>query len=148
MTTTTATRRPSIAARRAGYVIATLVNVALLVAINAWPGWQSVPILTDETTEVLGLVNLSLAAGIATNVVYAMHDAPWLKALGGMITAVIGIAVLTRMWQVYPFDFGTPPSAWNTVVRFLLAVAMIGTGIGLLVNVFALARLAVRSGPS
>jgi hypothetical protein len=31
-------RRPSQAARRTGYVIAMLVNVALLFAIYSWPG--------------------------------------------------------------------------------------------------------------
>jgi hypothetical protein len=37
------------------------------------------PFLTSAITHVLGLVNLSLAAGLAVNLVYLAYDPPWLN---------------------------------------------------------------------
>ena len=67
--------------RRAGYVAAVVVNAALLFVLNVQPGWQALPFLTSATDHVLGLVNLSLAAGLAANLVYLAHDPPWVKSL-------------------------------------------------------------------
>ena len=39
------------------------------------------PFLTSDTAQVLMLVNLCLAAGIAANLVYLAYDPPWLKSL-------------------------------------------------------------------
>ena len=52
--------RVSTGTRRTGYVIAVLVNLALLVGINVWPGWDAVPFLTGETELVLPIVNASI----------------------------------------------------------------------------------------
>ncbi|MGE5828818.1 MAG: hypothetical protein ACM30G_10730 [Micromonosporaceae bacterium] len=144
MTTTIASHRPSTVARRVGYIIAALVNVALLFAANAWPGWRVVPFLTEETTAVLGLFNLSLLIGAFVNILYALVDARWLRAFGEMVTTVIGLAVLSRIWSVFPFDFGTS-SSWTFLTRLVLLVAMVGAGIGLVVNIVALGRLIVTT---
>lgn len=45
VTTTPSRQRPAVAARRFGYVVAVLVNLALLYAVNAWPGWDALPFL-------------------------------------------------------------------------------------------------------
>jgi hypothetical protein len=86
-------RRPRPAGRRVGYLIAVVVNAALLFVLNGQPGWQDVPFLTSATSQVLGLVNLSLAVGLAVNLVYLAYDPPWLKSLGDLLTAGIGLAV-------------------------------------------------------
>ena len=62
-------RRSRPAGRRVGYLIAVVVNAALLFVLNGQPGWQEVPFLTSATSQVLGLVNLSLAVGLAVNLV-------------------------------------------------------------------------------
>ena len=144
MTSTIAGHRASTATRRIGYVIAALVNVALLFAVNAWPGWRAVPFLTDEMTAVLGLFNVSVLVGAFANVLYALFDTRWLKAFGEMVTAVLGLAVLARIWSVFPFDFPTS-SSWTYLTRFVLLIGMIGAGIGLVVNIVALGRLIVTT---
>jgi hypothetical protein len=55
--------RRSAGARRAGYLLAIGFSTVLLVILNGRPGWQAIPFLTNDTGQVLGLVNLSLAAG-------------------------------------------------------------------------------------
>jgi len=130
-------RRPSAGARRAGYGLAIVFSTALLVILNGSPGWQAIPFLTSDTAQVLWLVNLSLAAGIAANLVYLAYDPPWLKSLGDLVTTGIGLAAAIRIWQVFPFDLS---SGWSTAVRVLLAVAITGSCIALVVQIVALAR--------
>ena len=62
--------RPRAASRRAGYVVAVGVNALLLYLLNRSPGWQSVPFLTDAMNRVIGVVNLSITAGLVANLVY------------------------------------------------------------------------------
>lgn len=124
------------------YVGGAVVNVILLVLVNGWPGWEVVPFLTNRTPLVLGLVNASLVTGIVVNVVLSVWHPPRLKAFGDLAIGAVGIAALVRIWQVFPFDL--QGSAWETVVRVLLVVGLVGSGIAMLV---ALVRL-VRGAPN
>lgn len=90
-----------------------------------------------HTAQVLWLVNLSVAAGIAANLVYLAYDPPWLKSLGDLATTGIGLAAAIRIWQVFPFDLS---SGWSTAVRVLLVVAIAGSCIALVVQIVTLAR--------
>jgi hypothetical protein len=126
-------KRPSRATRRFGYAVAVMVNIAILVLVNRWPGWEAVPFLTTDTEQVLGIVNASIIAGVVANVVFLVADATWFKALGDIVTTAVGLAAAVRLWQVFPFDFGAG-SAWDTVARVLLVIAMVGSVIGILVT--------------
>lgn len=145
MTTTTA-RRPSVATRRLGYGFGIVAGIVGLVLVNVWPGWESVPFLTSDTTEVLWLVNASLVAGIVANLAYLMHDAPWLVALGGVVATGIGLAALIRIVQVFPVDFGDWDFDGTALVRIVLIVAIVGSVIGIVVQFVALLRSLVASG--
>jgi hypothetical protein len=48
------TRGPRPAGRRVGYLVAVVVNAALLFVLNGHPGWQEVLFLTSATSQVLG----------------------------------------------------------------------------------------------
>jgi len=133
-----ATRRPSAAARRTGYVFAILVNGALLYAVNVWPGWDVLPFLTDEFTQVLDLVNASIVVSLVANFLYLARDTRAVKALGDIVTTGVAIAVGVRMWQVFPFDFGEATFDWELVVRILLAVGIVGMAIAIVVNIVSL----------
>jgi hypothetical protein len=130
-------RRPSAGARRAGYGLAVVFSAAMLVVLNAAPGWQAIPFLTSDTAQVLGLVNLSIAAGIAANLTYLFYDPPWLKSLGELVTTGIGLAAAIRIWQVFPFDVS---SGWSAAVQTLLVVCIAGSCMALLAQIIALAR--------
>lgn len=130
---------PSSAARRAGHVVGALVDVALLVAVLVWPGWEVVPFLTDGFAGVAWLLALSLLVNAAAELVYAVVDRPRVKAVGDVLTLALSLLVTVRLWQAFPFDFpdGTP---WATVVRVLLVLAMVGTVIGMVVAVVTAVR--------
>ena len=133
MAGTESTRRPAGATRRAGYIVTAVCDAALLYLINVWPGWQAVSLLTQDTRQVLGLVNLSLAASLAANLVYMAQDAPMVKSLGELVTTGIGLVVLVRIWQVFPVDFTGWSVDWSWLVRLTLGVGIIGSLIGLAV---------------
>ena len=65
-----AARCRSAGARRAGHCLAIGFSAAFLFVLSGWPGWQAVPFLTSDTGQVLWLVSLWLAAGIAADVAY------------------------------------------------------------------------------
>ena len=131
--------RPSPAARRVGYVIAAVVNVAFWVAIHVWPGWQEVSFLTARTSDVLPWVDTQIAVAVAANAIWLVADPRWLRALGEAVTALVGIAATVRILTVFPFSFadGVP---WQAMVRFALWVAIVGAAIGVVTNVVALVR--------
>ncbi|MFC7530086.1 hypothetical protein [Actinoplanes sp. GCM10030250] len=133
-------RRPSTAARRAGYGIAAAVNVTLLYLINAHPGWGAVPFLTGETDAVMPLVNASLGVGVVVPLVQFARDPRWLVALGSMATTAAGLPALVRLWQVFPLDFGDASFNWPLVARDLLAVGLFGSIIAVVVQAVALTR--------
>lgn len=138
--TLTATRkpRPSVAARRTGYVIAALVNAVLLYLVNVWPGWEELPFLTSETTEVLGWVNASMIAGIITNLVYVGRDTNRVRAAGDLVTTGIGLVAMVRIWQVFPFDFDLSGLDWAIVARVFLVIGIVGSAIAMVVRLVSL----------
>ena len=137
-TATTTTERPSVAARRAGYVIAVLVNAAMLFGINVWPGWAVLPFLTDDFAQVLAWVNASIVVSLALNVLYLFRDTKRFKALGDMVSLVVALTVSVLMWRVFPFDFGGSTFDWALVFRIVLGVAIVGTAIAIIVNLVSL----------
>ncbi|MFP5367449.1 MAG: hypothetical protein ACLGIS_11465 [Actinomycetes bacterium] len=128
------------ATTRGGNIGSVLVNAALLWGINNWPGWQAVPFLTDDMTRVLGLINASLTAGIIANLVFVVIRNRGVMALGNLVVLGIGLAATFRVWEVFPFDFGDSWSDWPVVVRVLLVLGIVGSIIGMVVEIIALFR--------
>lgn len=137
--TTTQTKRASTASRRAGYVVAVVINAVLLWLIHVWPGWDAVPFLTADFETVLWLINLSIVVTIALNLIYVVRDPKWLTAAGSIVTTAVGLGAAVRMLQVFPFDFGDS-DVWPVVFRVLLWVAIVGSVIGIITNVVTLVR--------
>jgi hypothetical protein len=107
------------------------VNAVLLYLINREPGWDAVPFLTSDTTQVLGLVNASIATSLVVNLVYVLWDPVWLKALGDLATTSIGVLAMVRIWQVWPLDLS---GSWDVLARVLVGIGIIGGVIGIVVS--------------
>lgn len=80
---------------------------------------------------------------LAANVAYLVHDPPWLKALGDLLTTAVGFVALLRIWQVFPFDFGETTFDWTLVVRIVLVVAIVGSAVGIVAAFVAYVKDAV-----
>lgn len=128
-------RRKAVAARRFGYLVAVLVNAAMLYAVNVWPGWQVLPFLTGEMRLVLDLVNVAIVANLVANVIYLLRDPSWFKSLGDIVTTTLGTVAAVRIWQVFPFDFADGGVDWALVARVLLGLAIVGGIIGIIASV-------------
>ncbi len=138
-------RRPE--GRRFGYFVAAAVNAVVLWIAHHLLEWEWPRFLTADFDEVLPILSASLVAAIVVNLLWVVHDPPWLKALGNVVTSAFGVAVGVRTWQVFPFDFSTYSIDWSTLIRVAVAVGVIGSAIGLIVHVVRLVA-AVTGGNS
>lgn len=141
-------RRPPVAARRFGYTVAVVINVALLYLVNISPGWQVVPFLTDDLPRALGWINASILSGIVANCLYVLVDRPRFRALGEATVTLIGLTALVRLWQVFPFAFDSEGVPWSTLVRWVLGVGMVGSAIGVIANLVRLVRVPDQTEPT
>ncbi|GAA1032635.1 hypothetical protein GCM10009557_31780 [Virgisporangium ochraceum] len=144
MVTTTPTR-PSAATRRVGYAAAAVVDAVVIYLVNVSPGWEELSFLTDETRQVLGLVNVSLIAGAVASLVLMFTDPAWLRAATGLVTTALGIATLARLWRVFPFDFGDATTDWELWTRVALVIGLAGGAIGLIAHAVSLVRSIVAA---
>ncbi|MGY1804124.1 hypothetical protein ACI78T_12685 [Blastococcus sp. SYSU D00922] len=136
---TTVDRRQSAASRRSGYAVAAAINLVLLWLIHGWPGWDAVPFLTGDFESVLGWIDASLVVSAAVNLVHLVRDPRWLTAAGALATTALGLVAAVRLLQVFPFDLGDS-DVWPVVCRVLLWVGVVGSAIGVVANLVALAR--------
>jgi hypothetical protein len=132
--------------RRIGYVVAVIINAALLYLINARPGWQTWDVLTADFLTVLWIINLSLSLSLIANALYLVYDAPWFRAMCELVLAVVSLIVAVRVYQVFPFDFTAFAYAWTVLARVVLVIAMFGSAIAIIVQFVGLIRAAVRIG--
>lgn len=142
----TSRRRPAPAARRFGYLISIALNIVLLVIIHVSPGWEAASFLTADAADVLPLITASIAVSITVNLVWLAYDPVWLRALGDLLTAVVGVIAAIPVLQVFPFTF-PDGSLWPTIVRIALWVAIVGGAIGAVANLVALVN-ALRAKPA
>ena len=131
--------RPS---RNARYVTASGAALLVWYGLNFWPRWGSLPFLTDNMVEVLGILNIWLLAVAGTSALYIVLDRAWFKAALQAATATVWVAVLIQFYAVYPFDFTRILRVdADGIASTLLAVA-VGAG---LVRVAILAIRFVRA---
>lgn len=132
-------------ARRTGYLVAALIDVALLVLINVSPGWRVVPFLTEQAGDVVRVVDIGLAVGIVVNLVCLVVPRRLVVLLGDVVTTAVGLVVLWRMWVVFPFDFHDSAVDWAIIARIALPMVWVVVFIALVVQAAALVRALARS---
>lgn len=135
----------SAAARRTGYGIAALVNTVLLFVVALWPGWRSLRVLTADAALVIPGVDAALITGIVVNLLNLLFDRRWLRAVGDLVSTVIGLVAVIVMWDVFPFDFSPVGGGWQVVARIVLLVAIIGSAIGIIVASVRTVRVVIDS---
>ena len=67
-----------------------------------------------------------------------------MRAAGDLLTTAIGLAGMIRLLQVFPFAFPAGGFDWALLVRVLLILGAVGTGIAVLVAISTLIRVLVR----
>jgi hypothetical protein len=125
--------------RRAGYIVAVIINVLMFIVVQNILDWDVLPFLTDRFEQVVPWVTLSLTAVIVANLIYLFKDAQAIRSTGGIVTNLISLIVTYQVYQVFPFDFSAYDFNWGVVTRVVLIVAMVGAGIGMLTESIRLA---------
>lgn len=128
-------RRVPTTGKRVGYVIAAAFNALFLWIAHQLLDWQWPRFLTDEFADVLPLITVSFVAGIVVNLAYVWYDDPWFKSVGEIVNGAISLAVAIDMYAVFPFDFSSYATDWSWLARLVLIVAIVGTSIGVVVEV-------------
>lgn len=121
------------------YVAAVLVNLGLLFVANNLLAWNVPSFLTEDFTQVLWLIDISLLATVVVNLVYLIYDPAWFKSVCQIGLNVISLSVLGLMYRVFPFDFSLSQFNWAPVTRVVLILTMVGTVAGMIVELIKLA---------
>jgi hypothetical protein len=127
--------------RRVGYLVAIAVDAALLFIVDKLSAWD-LAFLTNDLDRVTPIISLSLLVGAAVNAAFLIYDPQWFKSLGQISSLGVSLAATMRIYDVFPFDFNQYTFEWAILVRIGLVVAIMGTLVGLLVEVV---KLLVRS---
>lgn len=132
--------------RQAGYVIAIVVNLVMLVIAQNILAWGWAPFLTSDFAQIVPWVSFSLIASMAMNAIYLLDDRPDVKSLGQMTVNLISLIVTYRIWQVFPFDFSAYDFNWDLLTHVILILAFVGSGIGLVAETLKLANRHLKTG--
>lgn len=146
MASTARTRSTSVTPRRAGFIVAAMINIVMWYAVNVWPGWQVVSFLTDDTRQVLAVVNLSLIVAVLVNLVYVAYEARWVRPLGDLVTTGVGLIAMIRVLRVFPFDFSDFSFDASSLARVLLIVGIVGAALGVAVQFVVFVRRIIEGG--
>lgn len=145
----TQTRRPVAEAttpgKRFGYVIGAGINVALVFVVQNLVQWKWLPWLTEDFSKVVPIITASLVVSAVANLLYVAYDRPWFKSLTQLGVLGVGLAATIRFYQVFPFDFSAYEFQWETVAKVVLILGIVGSVIGIIVELSKLARSAAIS---
>jgi len=134
------------AARRFGYVLSIVINVAMLVIVQNLLEWGWPAFLTAEFAEVVPWISLSLVASIVANIIYQIDDSQIVKSVGQIAVNLISVWVTYTVLRVFPFDFSAYQFDYEVVTRVVLILAIVGAGVGALVE--AIKLVSTLSGPT
>ena len=127
--------------KRFGYSIAIALNALFLFFVNNVLEWGLFSWLTNDFEQVIPILNFSLGLGIVLNAIYLIGDPPLLKSSTQLISNIVSLLVVVRMYRVYPFDFGAYSFNWDLLMRIMLILGIVGTSIGIISELVKSVRL-------
>lgn len=130
----TRTQRPAPSTRRIGYGVAVVVNVVMLFVVQNFLAWGWPAFLTADFDRVVGIISISLIASIIFNLAYLWYDPDWFRHAGQAVTGAVSLAVMVRIYQVFPFDFSRWAFDPTGAAKVALVAAMVGVGIAIAIE--------------
>lgn len=126
---------PSHEGRRVGYIAALLINLLMLYVFHNLENWN-IPFITGEFEQVLPALDLAILTTVGANALLLLNDSPWFRALLQIFQGITGFWAVLTLFRVFPFNFTS--DFVNSLLRFALALAMLGIVVGLVVDLFRL----------
>ena len=134
--------------RRAGYVIAAVINLVLWFLANVDPGWQAAWFLSPSAAQLLALFNLVIVTQAAANLLYAIFDSTGLKRFLEVPLTVLSLWLAVRVLVVFPFDFGPDGGIWSQIALVMAFIGVWGTAIALILNNALMVKSVVTREPA
>lgn len=119
---------------RSAYWVAIVINAILLFVAHNLLNWD-VGFVTEEFSAVLWVIDLSLGATIAANIVFLFYDPAWFRHLTQVALNAVAFVAIYTIFTVFPFALS---GLADLAVRIALIAAMVGLGIGTIVEVVQL----------
>ena len=118
----------------ANYIVSAVINAVFLFLVNKIPDWN-LAFIADTYPNVLWALNLSLIVQIAGNFLLVFYHPMVLHHVGNMLFSIAGFIALIVVYTVFPFHLPELRSGWlPTLVRIVMIVGMVGTGIATIVH--------------
>lgn len=114
----TKTRRRNDA--RATYVVGLILTAGLLVLINVFPGWESLPLVTPAAESAVALLNLALIGELVAQAMSMVDERARLRAVASYGISLLCMAAIAQLWIAFPFDFGDAQETWAGATRMVL----------------------------
>ncbi len=117
-----------------GAIIGAIIG---LVFVNTVPLWRQLThgVILESWVNILWAANLSMAVQIIGNLILAIYRPARLYSFMQAIFAAVGLVSLIVFFNVFPLDFSQIVGSWlNLFFKVILLLAMIGTLIGMIVN--------------
>ena len=111
-------------ARRFGYFVTILVNFGLIYVANHLLDWN-VPFLTEEFTNCLWAITLSLGVTIFVNFIFMVFDRRWFRSLMEAMNSVFSFISGYVFWHVFPLDIPEPAVRWVNLGLLILLVIIL-----------------------
>ena len=106
--------------RRFGYFISIIIQSGLLYAANNLLSWN-IPYLTDDFSQVLWAVNLSLGVNIFIYFTFLFFDRRWFKNLMNALSNVFSFISLYVIRQVFPLEL---PENLEGIVKMAMVIIL------------------------
>lgn len=121
-----------------GHGVAIGVSLVLVYVVQNLEEWGILPFLTERFGEVVPWITFSLLAGIVAYLAYIVFESQAVRWTGEIFTNLISIAVIWKVFTVFPFDFSSYDFPWSLLTRFVLVIAIVGAAIGIVADVVKL----------
>lgn len=122
--------------RRVGYLIAILFLMVFIVIINNLRNWN-LPFINDFITPAysdwLWAGNLSLSVAIFCNVLFLAYDPRWFHRLMEAVQSAFSLFSTLVFFNIFPLSL--PSAVIEQYVRWGLIIAMMLTGLAIMINV-------------
>lgn len=114
-----------------GHLLLVIIFALIMYVFNNMIRWEA-QVVTTDWSKVLSILNISLGLTILAHLFFIFYDPKKLQSAVQIIIDVVGLAVLYRMFTVYPFKFelffeqAWLNSGFKIILPFLIAATLIG----------------------
>lgn len=122
--------------KRSSPIFSILVNIVLLYILNN-KSFQNTPFITEKFNTCLPIINVFLSTKIIGSLLFFLNDSVRFRSSVGMFLNLLSLIAAYTLYKIFPFNLPKIGSFNGEVlVRMILFLAMIGTGVAVIIEFF------------